>query len=308
MKTLDNTKNVNISASAVALGNFDGLHIGHIKLIDEILYHSKRENIPSVVWSFRQHPENMIRGDITVKRITTLDEKAELLSSKGVDYLVLEDFNAVRDLSPDEFIKNILIDSLHARLVVVGFNFRFGKNAAGTSEYLSRELKKYGVTVKIIPPVIYGDTLVSSSVIRALIENGSMEQAALLLGRPFFISFPVIHGRAFGRTIGIPTINQLFPDNHIVPERGVYATACHIDGLPYLGVCNVGVRPTVSNAETVTCETHIIDFVGSLYGQNIRVEFYKKLRSETKFSSVDKLQDQIKRDIEETKSYYNLHF
>ncbi|MBQ9922116.1 MAG: bifunctional riboflavin kinase/FAD synthetase [Clostridia bacterium] len=295
------------NGTALAIGNFDGLHMGHMKLIDEILFLSRRYDLQSVVWTFNEHPENIISGSYVTKSITAMNEKIELLSEKNVDGMYIEDFNAVRDYSPDEFIKRILVEKFNVKYVVCGFNFRFGKGNIGDAEYLSKRLSDYSVQTRVISPIIYDDKVVSSTYIRSLIEKGDMELTSRLLGRQFYINFPVVQGRHLGREIGVPTINQEFPPDHIIPEKGVYACAVYINGDPYIAVANVGTKPTV-NGDHISCETHILDFCGDLYGKNIKVCFFKKMRDEKKFSSLEELKSVIVGDIEKTRNYFNLRF
>lgn len=295
------------NGTALAIGNFDGLHMGHMKLIDEILFLSRRYNLQSVVWTFNEHPENIISGSYVTKSITAINEKIELLSEKNVDGMYIEDFNTVRDYSPDEFIEKILVEKFNVKYVVCGFNFRFGKGNSGDAEYLAKRLADYSVQTRVISPIIYDDKVVSSTYIRSLIEKGDMELTSRLLGRQFYINFPVVQGRHLGREIGVPTINQEFPPDHIIPEKGVYACAVYINGEPYIAVANVGTKPTV-NGDHISCETHILDFCGDLYGKNIKVYFFKKLRDEKKFSSINELKSVILGDIEKTRNYFNLRF
>lgn len=294
--------------TAVALGNFDGLHTGHKKLIDEICFVSKKFDIPSVVFTFDKHPHNILKHTKTVKCITTNGEKIKLLEDMGVDYTYFEDFEAVMDYSPERFVDEIIVKKFNASYVVCGFNYSFGAGGRGDTAVLSELLKARGIKLTVINPIIIGDTLVSSTYIRGLIEDGNMEAASLFLGREFFIDFPVREGRKLGRTMNIPTINQHFPENHIIPARGVYACRCFVDGDSYIGVSNVGVKPTVTNENTELCETHILDFCGDLYGRKIRVDFFKKLRDEKKFDSVEILKSEIKKDIEAARSYFNINY
>lgn len=293
--------------TALAIGNFDGLHIGHMKLIDEIMFLSRRHGLKSLVWTFNEHPENIISSSYVTKSITTVDEKIELLSEKNVDLMYIEDFRAVRNKTPDEFIEDILLGMFNVKCVVCGFNFRFGKGNGGDAYYLKERLAEHGVSVRIISPIIYDDKIVSSTYIRSLIEKGDMELVSRLMRREFYINFPVVQGRHLGREIGVPTINQEFPPDHIIPMKGVYACAVYINGEPYIAVANVGTKPTVEG-DHISCETHILDFCGDLYGKNIKVCFFKRLRDEKKFSSLDELKSVIKNDIEETREYFNLKF
>ena len=261
-------------------------------------------------YSFPRPPANILSGKVVSPRITPDHEKQKILSELHIDALYLEDFEQVRNLSPEEFVKNILGKKLRARHLICGFNFTFGCNGEGNADSLTELAAHYGMTVTVIPPVICGEILVSSGYIRHLIQKGDMESASLYLGRPFFINVPVVEGRKLGRTIGIPTINQLFPDENVIPRHGVYACTCDIDGDLYLGVSNVGVRPTVTgnfNGPTV-CETHILNYLGMLYGRNVKVSFYKRLRDEVQFTSLDELKSTVMQDIEKVRDYFNLYY
>ncbi|MPN26917.1 Riboflavin biosynthesis protein RibF [bioreactor metagenome] len=205
-----------------------------------------------------------------------------------------------------DFIKNILIDKFHAAVVVCGFNYSFGKDGTGDAVFLESCLGRYGVKTIIIPPIICGDVLVSSTFIRYLIENGRMEEASEFLGRNFFITFPVVSGHKLGRTLGTPTINQNFPKDHILPRKGVYAVRVNVGEKELYGISNVGTRPTVCSEGNINCETHILDFNGDLVGKNIRVSFCKRLRDEIKFCSIDELKRQIKLDIASARDYFSI--
>lgn len=283
--------------TAVAMGNFDGLHIGHMMLIDALNnYKRKNPKTLSCIWTYSEHTVNILKSGFILEYITTVDEKAEILKNRGIDLLIFQDFNYVRHLTYREFIKKILIDTLNAEFIVCGYDFGFGKNREGNAEKLQEELAKENIRVEIIPPVICDGQVVSSSFIRTLIKIGDMERVEKFLGRPFSINFPVIYGKQIGRKIGVPTINQLFPGGHIIPACGVYACTCEVMGKAYKALTNIGVRPTV-NGDCLNAETHIINFDGDLYGKNIKVLFHKKIRDEIKFNSLDELKAQIQQDL-----------
>jgi len=288
--------------TAVALGNFDGLHIGHMVLIDKITEYAREKNISSCVWTFAEHSLNILKSDYAVPYITAREEKIEILKRKNIDYLVFQDFNFVRHFSPEQFIEKVIINYLNAELVVCGYNYGFGRNREKNAEYLRESLAKKNISSEIIPPVICEGQAVSSSFIRTLIKIGDMQRVRKFLGRPFSINFPVVYGRQTGRKIGIPTINQLFPTGHIIPACGIYVCTCEVMGNIYKAVTNIGLRPTV-NGDFLNSETHLIDFDGDLYGQNIKVNFYLKFRDEIKFPNLDDLKEQIKKDIEFAKKY-----
>ncbi|MBQ2765711.1 MAG: bifunctional riboflavin kinase/FAD synthetase [Clostridia bacterium] len=290
------------SPLSVALGNFDGVHKGHTELIRRAVAFAREHGIKSAVWTFSDGAA-VLPNKPDVPAVTTTEEKLSLIRSLGVDYAILEDFERVRKMSPEAFVSDILIKKCRAQAVVCGFNFRFGACGAGDADTLRRLISPRECIV--VEPVYVGERLVSSSAIRRLIEAGDMECAAELLGHPFAINFPVAEGKHLGRTIGIPTINQNFPGGHIIPRSGVYVCKVYIAEGEYIGITNVGVRPTVEDGERrVNCETHIIGYDGWLYGQKVRVEFHKHLRDEERFESLDALRAQIQRDICSAKAYF----
>ncbi len=287
------------------LGNFDGVHRGHMSLISAVLEEGRRLGFKTGAWTFGEHPQNVLSKK-KVAYLTTVEEKNKIFAKSGLDYVIYEDFLSVRDYSPEEFADKILINDFDCRCVVCGFNFRFGKNCIGTPLLLREYMNKHGRNIVIVDPVCRLDKIVSSSAIRLFIENGNMEEACEMLGRPYSIDAPVLHGKRLGRTLGLPTINQAFPDDMIMPQKGIYACTCDIDGEIYLGVANVGSRPTVNDdIQDVNCETHILNYDGVLYDKNIKVSFYKKLRDEKKFFNVDSLKAAIEDDICNTVEYFS---
>lgn len=284
-----------------ALGSFDGVHLGHAALIGEAVRNARENGRASAVWTFSDESSSL-PGKQGMRSITTMREKLSLFAELGADYALLANFGQVRDLSPEEFVNGILKRDCGVRTVVCGFNFSFGKGGAGKPEALSELMGRDNCI--IVPPVCADGIPVSSSAIRRLIESGDTEEAAKLLGRPFFIDFPVVHGKELGRTIGLPTINQDFPAGHVIPANGIYACLAEIDGRSYAGVSNVGTRPTVDNSGRINCETHIIGYSGWLYGENIKVSFYKRLRGEQRFPDVASLKAQIERDAKAAVEYF----
>ncbi|MBR2634324.1 MAG: bifunctional riboflavin kinase/FAD synthetase [Clostridia bacterium] len=290
--------------TCVALGNFDGIHIGHERIIRSCVEAARESGSLSVVWSFRRHPQHILKGNFSTGNIISPSDKEEICRSLGADLLFLEDFETVRDLSPEAFCQKILLEKLNAKTVFCGFNFRFGKNGAGDANFLRDYLRAHGAEAVVADPVCLDGDTVSSSRIRNLLSEGSVRAAGRLLGRPYSICFPVLHGKHLGTRIGFPTLNQAFPEEYVVPRRGVYAVRMLLDGKAYPGVCNVGIRPTVDENGAVLAETHLFDFSADLYGRRVRVEFFEFLRPEKRFSSLEELCAQIQRDRKAAELYW----
>ena len=286
---------------SVALGNFDGVHIGHRALLSTAAKHAS--SIPecrSAVWTF----SSLVKSDDSIPALTTPEEKRFQIAQSGIAYAILEEFDAVRHMNASDFVRQYLIRRLHAAAVVCGFNFHFGRGGEGDAAMLAELLAPYKIPLTVIEPVFACGGIVSSTRIRAAVEDGDMESAAAMLGRPFSICLPVQHGNELGRTIGLPTINQNFPANHIIPRRGIYACRCLIDGSEYPGAANIGIRPSVAGDGHINCETHIIGYDGNLYGKNVRVEFLRRLRDERKFPTLDALRSAIQEDIAAVREYF----
>ncbi len=281
------------SPLSVALGNFDGVHRGHTELILKAVEIAKERGIPSAVWTFADGTA-VLPNKPDTKHITTLSERLSLIASLGVDYAFLESFEKVRSYTPERFVQELLKEKCGAACAVCGFNFRFGVGGSGDCHTLRQLMSPCDCV--IVPPVFARGEQVSSTKIRGYIEKGDMAAAADLLGRGFFIDFKVTHGNEIGRTIGIPTINQNFPEGHIVPKGGIYACRVFIENKSYVGVANVGTRPTVSTDGALNCETHIIGYSGILYDENIKVEFHHRIRDEMKFDNIESLKGQIEKD------------
>lgn len=286
-----------------AIGNFDGVHLGHAELIKRAS--QKEPGIThSAVWTFISTPR--VSGKAFGARVlTSTEQKLELFKKLGADIAILCDFGYVRDMSPELFVNNILINECNIKSLVCGFNFRFGAGARGDTETLRGLLKSKNASLTVVPEVTLNGKTVSSSLIRDYIEAGDMESADEALGHPYEIRLPVTQGHHIGRTIGVPTVNQVFPENYAIPRHGVYSCVCTVNGVNYPAVANVGVRPTVSeHAENVNCETHIIGYSGDLYGVTVPVRFYKFLRGEEKFPSLDSLKKAININISDTAAFF----
>lgn len=292
-------------ACVAALGNFDGVHIGHRALLDKItaLAADSPEGTASLVWTFSSHTRNLLEG-MALPQICTQEQKIGLFQSSGVDAVVFDDFSRVRSFSPDEFIRQVLVEQLRCTAVVVGWDFRFGEGGTGDAGLLSEHLAIRGVEVHVIPPVLWQGEVISSSLIRSCLTRGDITRANAMLGRYFSLLLPVVGGRQIGRTLNAPTINQLFPPGQIIPAYGVYLSRCLVNGRYYGGVTNIGVKPTLDGGGP-SAETHLLDFDGDLYGQTIEVGLIQRLRGERRFSSLEELKEQIQLDISTARSHFS---
>lgn len=276
------------------LGYFDGVHLGHRALIDRAASLAAGNTVAA--WMFERLP----KGDI----LTDNAEKCALLAEYGVDYAVFEDFGRLKDLDGRTFSDDIIFRGYRPSAVVCGYNFRFGRRAAWSADDLCRFAQEAGITCAVVPGFEKDGIPVSSTAIRSAISEGRMDEAEKLLGRPYSLTLPVVHGHRIGRTIGHPTINQIIPQGRLSPARGVYSCIVRFtdkNGVPQKrgGVCNIGSRPTVNRDETdVTLETYIFGYSGDLYDLSVRTSFCEHLRGERKFASVEELAEQIARDGE----------
>ncbi|MBQ9510577.1 MAG: bifunctional riboflavin kinase/FAD synthetase [Clostridia bacterium] len=293
--SLNSKKEITLGKSdtvSCTVGNFDGVHLGHAALIKKAA--EKGDCTFSAVWTFIEHTRKDAR------LLTSFEQRADLFQAAGVDLVILEDFDRVKDMSPRQFVYGLLYEKCHVRRAVCGYDFHFGRGADGNADDFVKYFSSLGAQAQTVDPVRTDNgEIISSSLIRQAVEEGRMVDAEAMLGRRYSIRFPVCHGQHLASKLGVPTINQIFPENFALPLFGVYACLCVIDGIPYHAVSNVGVRPTVfDTAAHVNCETHIIGFDGDLYGKEITVEFVEFIRREKKFPSLDELSLAIRRDAE----------
>ncbi len=289
--------------SAVALGNFDGMHKGHQELIKKTVSVAEKEKLCSVVFTFANHPMNEIKGAHVVKSIMDVHEKAIVSERMGVDFMVNVRFDQhIMKLSPEDFVKEILVEQLRIKHAVCGFNYSFGYKGEGTPEMLSDFGKKYAFKVSIVDEFKIDGVTVSSTLIRGLIAEGNMQAYAKYTGRTYKIGGYVMHGRQFGRKMGFPTANLNLSQSSVLPLNGVYVTKTWANNKIYKSVTNIGNKPTVGEFDK-NAETHIFDYSGDLYGERVVVEFIAMLRPEYKFDDTDKLTTQIKKDCVDARNY-----
>ncbi len=283
--------------TVVALGFFDGVHIGHRYLLKTAVEEAKSRGISALALTFSEEGSELMKSPRA--RLCSEEERIAAFEELGVRYVALLNFNEIKNTAPEDFVRDIIIGECHADAAVCGFNFRYGKSAAGNADTLSRQMKDNGRATVICEPYLYDGESVSSSRIRECIAAGDMERANKMLGGCFSVTAEVSHGKELGRMLGMPTANQAFPENKVIPRFGVYATRVTVDGKKYNAVTNIGIRPTVDDGEFVNCESHIIDYTGDLYGKVLRIELCRFIREEKKFPSVDALKSQIEKDRKE---------
>lgn len=286
----------------IALGNFDGVHLGHRELIKKCVEESMNKKGKSIIYTFSPHPTQVLSPNLFSGYITSPEIKEQLLEECGIDILIYHSFSKEFSLiTPEEFIKNFLVCYLKPKKVYVGFNFTFGRDGKGNPTILSELGKKYHFQLQVEPPVYFNGLPISSSRIRKSLEDGNINLAKSLLGYWPTIDGKVIRGDKRGRQLGFPTANLLMNDGVILPKAGVYATFTTIKRKKYKSVTNIGLKPTFS-ATSLSIETHILNFTENLYGERIQIHFMQRLRDEKKFNDMNELKKQIGIDIIMAKS------
>ncbi|MCH5324401.1 MAG: bifunctional riboflavin kinase/FAD synthetase [Eubacterium sp.] len=286
---------IDMPPTAVAVGFFDGLHLGHMEVIKEAFRHEAA----SAMFTF--HSDTALPKREKIENLLSNDMKLEKLAQTGLEYIYSPDFDTVRDYTAEDFVSRVLVKIMNAKTVICGFDFRLGSGGGCDAEQFKRICGRYGIETVIIPPFSLDGQIVHSTAIKNLIKDGEIARANRLLGYEFGYEGEVIYGNRLGRTIGFPTINQLFPDNIVMPRFGVYKSSVEVDGVIYRSVTNIGVKPTVDYKDRPLGETHIDGFDGDLYGRTLRVSLERFIRPERRFDSLDGLKEQLARDKSEAK-------
>jgi riboflavin kinase/FMN adenylyltransferase len=297
MKIFTEIKPGLLSRSAVALGFFDGVHLGHQAVIKAAVCQASKFGVTPALVTFRDHPRTLTAGK-SPQLLTLIEDRLRLFEGLEVEAtLVLTFSEELCRLGPAEYVESVLVKCFGAAFVSIGYNHRFGRNRQGDSALLAQLGQEFGFKVQVQVPVIVDDEEVSSSRIRQAVSGGDMELTSKLLGRPYSVSGEVMHGQARGRSIGFPTANLNISNLQLLPQPGVYAGICGLpDGRKLPSVINLGYRPTVTNDQMLSAEVHILDFSQDLYGQSLTLEFWRYLRAEEKFSSLGALGNQIESD------------
>ncbi len=284
--------------TAITIGSFDGIHLGHMALFEKTQKLAHKLKVEPLIVSFEPHPRIVLSSDSNFKLLTTLEEKLYILSQIGIKNLALIPFtHFLAKLSPESFVKEYIINKFKAKGLVIGFNFRFGKERKGNAEFLKKLSQKYQFVLEIINPIVFDGIVISSSLIRKFIENKQFEEANKLLGRPYFILGKVIKGKKRGKLIGFPTANLEISPLKLLPPAGVYAVWVSYEDKKFKGALNIGTRPTFNEKE-LSVEVHIFNFNKDIYEKTIKIEIIKYIRNELKFSSTQELKMQIKKDCE----------
>jgi len=288
----------------VTIGTFDGVHMGHKKIIKRLINTANQLQLQSVILTFFPHPRMVLQKDSTIKLINTIDERANIIKDLGVDYLLIEKFTQTFSrLSAEDFVKKILVDKLHTKKVIIGYDHRFGRNRNADIEDLKNFGIQYNFEVEEIPVQDIDDVAVSSTKIRKALNNGDIDKANKYLGYHFMLTGTVIKGKGLGKPLGFPTANiHIEEDYKLIPKQGSYVINALINNQKVYGMLNIGMNPTVSgNKESI--EAHFFDFNENLYNQNIQINLMHRLRDEVKFESVQALKEQLLKDKETSLSY-----
>lgn len=315
MKIIENTTEFYISEeTAAAIGKFDGFHRGHQKLLGH-LRQQQAKGLKSVVFTFVPSPAAFFSRE-PVRELSTLEEKRRIFANAGVDYLIEYPFyQEIADMEPETYIKEVLVDRIHAKCVVAGEDVSYGRHGAGDYQLLQKMASEHGYRVLLIDKVLYEGKEVSSTYVREEVGRGNMELAANLLGGPYQVSGEIIHGRKLGRTIGMPTVNLLPPEDKLLPPKGVYYSYVYLhsgtgdmeyDGKRLAAITNIGTKPTVDERCVMGVETYIYDFDSDVYGKDMEVCLLKYKRPEMRFDGVDALKAQMAADISEGRRYHGL--
>lgn len=302
------TKDIKLNQTVVALGKFDGLHRGHQLLLDKLKKYGKR-GYQTVVFTFDFHPNSLLSGK-KQSLIYTKEERRQIVEDLGIDVLIEYPFTQeTAHMLPEDFVRDVLVRDIGTKAIVIGDDFHFGYQRSGDVAFLKARAEQYDYVVDNCEKLCIQGEEISSTMIRNYISQGNMEMVTELLGRPYKVSGKVISGKANGRKVGMPTANLAPADIKLLPPDGVYATVVHIDGLEqtYHALTNIGCNPTVSDHNDLRVETYILDFSGDIYGKEIDVSFYWRIRGEQKFGDLNELREQVAKDQKRTVDYFAEH-
>jgi riboflavin kinase/FMN adenylyltransferase len=304
MKIFDGIEEVKkkLPYPVLAIGNFDGMHLGHQAIFTMLKERAKKKNGTSVVFTFVPHPLSVIAPERAPKLLTTYKDKISLIKNFGIDTIICANFTKnFSNISAEDFVRNILCKGIGVKEIFIGSNYLFGKGRKGSPELLKSMGRKCGFTVKVVDEITINNKNLSSSKIRTLVAKGKVDEVSAFLGRHYSVEGIVVEGAKRGKSLlNTPTAN-LLTANELLPKDGVYAVTVNIDGKTYSGATNIGYNPTFGDKK-FSFETHVLDFKGKLLGKTLKVTFYKRIREEMKFSGVEELKAQLKIDIEQIRT------
>lgn len=292
------------SDTVVTIGTFDGVHIGHQKIIKQLINTAKQDHLKSVILTFFPHPRMVLQKDSNIKLINTIDERTKIINGLGLDQLLIKKFtNTFSRLSAQIFVKQILVDKLHAKKVIIGYDHRFGRNRNADISDLKKFGAQYDFEVEEISAQDIDDVSVSSTKIRKALNEGNIEKANKYLGYDFMLTGKVVKGKGLGRQLGFPTANiHIEEDYKLIPKHGSYVISTSIKNQVVFGMLNIGMNPTV-NGDKETIEVHFFNFNEDIYNTNIQINFLHRLRDEVKFESIEALKEQLIKDKETSLNY-----
>lgn len=301
---LENNDSHYTTNNFIALGNFDGIHTAHRAIIEKMIFESKRLGFNSSILIFKKHTLNYLNRD-NLKVLTSLEDKLEILDDFDIDQVFLVNFEKLKSLTPQQFIKEFLIDTLKIKGIFVGFDYKFGKSAQGNTQYLKKYEVEEDLKIWIENPILYETRPISSSYIKFLVEKNDLNLAETLLGRPYYMKGLVVTGKRLGSKLGFPTANIKLDANYVLPEEGVYDTEIIVGGVTYRAATSLGMNVTLGES-TVKIEAHIINFDKGIYGYEVKIRFIEKLRDMIKFDNLDELKTQVVKDVMDVKKRLNI--
>ncbi|MEN9335907.1 MAG: Riboflavin biosynthesis protein RibF [Bacteroidota bacterium] len=291
--------------SVVTLGTFDGVHLGHQKILTKLTESAQKMGLKSLVLTFHPHPRTVLQEATTLQLLNTIDEKKSLLANQNIDFLVIHPFDKeFSRLTAEEFVENVLVKKFNVKKIIIGYDHRFGRNRTATIDDLIHFGKVYGFEVEQISAEEINAMTISSTKIRKALQHGEISTANHYLGHPYLLNGTIVQGQQIGRTIGFPTANiAINSPEKLIPVNGVYIANAYLNSKKYHGVMNIGNRPTV-NGQSQSIEIHLFDFDSTIYGENITIEFIEYIRPEQKFENLDALKLQIAKDKEQAIRYF----
>jgi len=291
---------------SLTVGTFDGVHLGHLQILDQLVKTAKKYHEESVLFTFFPHPRMVLQKELDIKLLNTIDERIELLSQTGLDNLIIVPFNKeFSRLSAVEFVRDILVNQLKIKHLIIGYDHHFGRNREGTFDELVEYGNLYGFEVLEISAQDIENVAVSSTKIRNALNNGDIEKATKYLNKPYMITGEVVRGKGVGNKIGFPTANIYVKESYkLIPRNGVYIINTFLDNHDYNGIMNIGYRPTLKG-KNKTIEVHLLDFNDNLYSKNLQINLIKRIRDEKKFSTLNDLKHQIQQDEIFARKYIN---